>query len=132
MELEDGKIKRDNTGLVKIDTGGTAQTTSITIDGVPVLAERATIIIDPANYHNQIKLHCISVQNGKVIKGEVQTFYGISKENYEFFAGVMERISNIDDETLREYSAGEHRAAAEIFNLLRFVEEARKVPPSGT
>ncbi len=115
-------------GLVKISTGGSANTTSVEVDGVPVLAKRATIIIDPENGENQIKLHCYSRQNNRYYEdGEVQTFYGISKENYEFFKGLMKLVSEIPDSEFADKTYWEQHTSEPVQNVLRFIEEARKV-----
>jgi hypothetical protein len=114
-------------GLVKIETGGSARTTHVEIDGVTPQVKRATIIIDPANGENQIKLHCYSRQaNGRYEDGEVQTFYGISKENFEFFKDLMKHISEVDDVSLDHELRPNYIEAVSVYALLYFIREARK------
>lgn len=90
-------------GLIKISTGGSAMTTTVEVDGHTVLATRATIIIDPANGENHIKLHGLSRQaNNTYEDGEVETFYGISKENFEFMKELLQVVSKISDNELAD------------------------------
>lgn len=107
-------------GLVKISTGGSASTTSITIDGVTPMVERATIIIDPKEGHNLIKLHCISIQHNKVVQGGVQTFCGISEENFEFMTGLLKIISGISDLDLDQI------VSAPVKELLNYIHNERQ------
>jgi len=113
-------------GLIKIDTGGSASTTMITIDGVMPMVKRATIIIDPTMGENQIKLHCYSRQKNKLLEdGEVQTFCGISKENYEFFTGLMKLMSEIPDADLADQYPS-NGIPINVQNMLDFIFCERK------
>jgi hypothetical protein len=115
-------------GLVKISTGGSASTTSVTIDGNPVMVSRAEIVIEPCN-ENQIKLSCYSQQaNRSYEDGEMQTFYGISAENFEFFKGLMKIVSEIDDGAIEHELTPGFLDSMAVQNLLLFIKEARKVP----
>lgn len=112
-------------GLIHIETGGSASTTKITIDDVVPMVKRATIIIDPEEGENQIKLHCFSRQNNRLYEdGKVQSFHGISAENYEFFKGLMEVVSKTSDFDLdHELSSG--KLSPDVYHLLKFIYDAR-------
>lgn len=113
-------------GLVHIATGGSAQTTSITIDGVVPVVSKCVITIQPYDA-NQIELHCMSRQKNNTYEdGEVQTYCGISKENYEFFKGLMEHIAAIDDGSLEYETKPGFIESVSIHNMLRFIQESRK------
>lgn len=112
-------------GLVRIVTGGSANTTAIDIDGTPVMAKRCTIVIDPQLGENQIRLQCFSRQKNKHYDdGAWQVFCGISNENFEFFRGLMEVISNTSDFDLdHELSSG--KLSPDVYHLLKFIYDAR-------
>ena len=90
-------------GLVHIQTGGSANTTSITIDDTTPVVKRATIIIDPTLGENQIKLHMFARQkNGTYDDGQVQSYRGISDENFEFVKGLFKLLSEVSDDDLTD------------------------------
>lgn len=108
-------------GLVHIITGGSANTTTITIDGVVPMVKRASIIIDPTLGENKIVLQCYAQQVNKMYEdGEVQVFRGISEENFEFIKGLFEKISAISDEDF------DHPTSDPCLELLYFIQQARK------
>lgn len=111
-------------GLVHITTGGSAQTTSITIDGVVPVVSKCVITIEPYNV-NQIELHCMSRQKNNTYEdGEVQTYCGISKENYEFFTGLMKLVSECSDSDLdAELSSG--KLAPDVYHVLKHIYDSR-------
>jgi|SRR5688572_5276946 len=116
---------KNPTGLIKIETGGSAFTTSITIDGVTPVVSKCVITIEP-NDVNQIVLHCMTRQkNGTYEDGEVQTYCGISKENYEFFTGLMKLISEVpdDDDLADRYPS--NGIPVRVMEVLEFIYKSR-------
>lgn len=123
-------MKTNNIGLIKVTTNGAASGTTIEVDGHEMALKRATIIIDPKTGYNEIKVHGISCQR------EVSTFYGISKENYEFMEGLMERLSAIGNDELEHHlrivPAPLNDEVMSIYELLDYVREQRKTPSCST
>ncbi len=115
--------------MVVLSLASPNNTSRVTLDGVNVMAKRATNTIDPDLGPNKIEVECLGRQvNNFYEDGEVQSFYGVSKENYDFFKGLMEHISNIDDSELEYETKLGFLESVSIHNTLRFIQEARKVP----
>lgn len=112
-------------GLVHIETGGSASNTMITIDDVMPMVKRCTIIIDPEQGENQIKLHTWSRQNNKMYDdGKVQSFFGISAENYEFFKTLMKLVSEIPDSDLTDRWPS-NGIPPRVMDMLDYIHKAR-------
>lgn len=112
-------------GLVKIITGGSANTTRVEIDGKSVMAKRATIVIDPHLGENQIRLQCFSQQKNKHYEdGEWQTFCGIAEGNLDFFRTLMTLIQEVPDSDLTDRWPS-NGIPPRVMDVLDFIFKAR-------